>query len=456
MNTFNVCDFGATGQKSDSAQSAIQETIDACCAAGGGMVYFPPGAYTTGTLHLKTHVRIFVEAGATVYSSKNAGDYSVKALFYGEDIQNITLEGRGIIDGQAEYDWRLSDHDDRYILDNQRQMEALGKPLMRAFPTENSIGNLVHLIRCKDVVIRDLSFIDSPSWTIHPYACERLTIEGVYVRTSREAGVWADGIDPDGCKDVRIANCTIETGDDALVFYSSDIYGPALPCENITVTNCRLSSASSALKFCDGIKNCVRNVTIDNCIITDSNRGIAFMEFDGGYVSDIVISNMVINCRRYDWFWWGNGDPLHFLVKQRSEMHPEMEGADEPSAGTIRNVLLKNIIARGAGPCEIAGHPDSSLDGITMENIKLTLFDDPEAPFNRGGDALTFKHARNLRLSNIEVVWDNIVTDGWKSAFCFEDIEGLVGNDLQGVAADEGPPIRFERTESISGNVEQT
>ena len=47
-------------------------------------------------------------------------------------------------------------------------MEALGKPLMRSFPTENSIGNLLLLKRCKDVCGRDVSFIDSPSWAIVP------------------------------------------------------------------------------------------------------------------------------------------------------------------------------------------------------------------------------------------------------------------------------------------------
>ena len=111
-----------------------------------------------------------------------------------------------------------------------------------------------------------------------------MVIDGVYIRSSLKDGVWADGIDPDGCKDVRISNCTIETGDDALVFYSMNWFGPALPCENITVTNCRLSSASSAVKFCDGNMNAVRRVTIDNCVITDSNRGLAFMDFDGGEV----------------------------------------------------------------------------------------------------------------------------------------------------------------------------
>lgn len=206
--------------------------------------------------------------------------------------------------------------------------------------------HLVVLLRCKDVRIAGLSFIRSRSWTINPYACERLTIDGVYIQSSLKEAVWADGIDPDGCKDVRIANSTIETGDDAIVFYSSNIWGPPLPCENITVTNCRLSSASSALKFCDGNMNCIRRVTVDNTVITDSNRGIAFMVFDGGYVSDVVLSNLTIECRRSAWFWWGDGDPIHFNVKRRSEVDG-VKRENEPPAGSIRNVLIRNVVARG-------------------------------------------------------------------------------------------------------------
>lgn len=440
-------DFGATGQKAQDAQTAIQAAIDACAAAGGGMVYVPPGAYTTGTLHLRSHLRLFVEAGATIFSSKNPDAFDKRGLFYGEDVEHLTIEGRGTIHGQAEYEWRLSDHDDRYILPNQRRMEALGKPLMRAFPTKNSIGNLVLLLRCTDVLIQGLSFIDSPSWTMHLYGCERLVIDGVYIRTSRKAGVWADGIDPDGCKDVRISNCTIDTGDDSLVFYSANIYGPALPCENITVTNCRLSSASSALKFCDGNMNCIRNVTIDNCVITDSNRGLAFMVFDGGYVSDVVISNLTIDCIRYDWFWWGDGDPFHFNVIRRSEIHPEIARPDEPPAGSIRNVLIKNVIARGKGPSVINGHPQSWLDGVTMEDITLIVATDLAAPYQKPGHALTVQRAKNFRLDHVEVIWDEPHADDWQSALYVEDVQGLELSGFKGRQAPGSahPAVLFNR-----------
>jgi hypothetical protein len=301
----------------------------------------------------------------------------------------------------------------------------------------------VLLLRCKDVRIAGLSFVRSRSWTINPYACERLTIDGVYVHSSLKEAVWADGIDPDGCKDVHISNSTIETGDDAIVLWSSNIYGPPLPCENITVTNCRLSSASSALKFCDGNMNCIRHVTVDNTVITESNRGIAFMVFDGGYVSDVVLSNLTIECRRHDWFWWGDGDPIHFEIKRRSEVDGTAH-AKEPPAGSIRNVMIRNVVARGQGTSMIHGHPDSWLDGVSLDNIKLFVSNDPDSPLQKTVDAMQVRWARNLRLKDVEVIWDKPASAKWRSALRLEDAEDVELAGFGGRAAGaDAPAVEF-------------
>lgn len=447
---FNIKDFGATGKKADNARAAIQAAVDACAAAGGGKVYLPPGEYTSGTIHLRSHVRFFIEAGATLFASRDKRDYDKEALFYGEDLENITLEGRGIVDGQAEYEWRWNDLDDAYIRDNMLLMQSLGKPLIRSFPKKNATPKMVLLLRSKDVRITGLSFLHSPSWNIHPYGCERMVIDGVYIYSSLKEAVWADGIDPDGCKDLRISNSTIETGDDALVFYSMNWFGPALPCENITVTNCRLSSASSALKFCDGNMNCIRKVTVSNCVITDSNRGIAFMVFDGGTVSDVVISDLTIECRRHDWFWWGDGDPFHFNIKRRSEVHSQVKKEDEPPAGSIRNILIQNIIARGKGTSFVNGHPQSWLEGITLKNIKLFLSSDPASPYQKGVHGLKFQWAKDLKLEDIEVTWEKSERDNWQNALYFEDVRGLELESFSGRQAKlgaEDPAVIFHQVE---------
>lgn len=439
LKIFNVRDFGASGEKSQNAREAIQKAIEACAASGGGLVYFPPGDYSTGTIHLRSKVRVYLEAGATVYSIKDKSAFDNDALFYGEDLTNITLEGRGTINGQAEYEWReKGDFHDDFIYPNQLEMEKIGRPLIRSFPRTNQYGKLVLLIRCRDVLIRGLNFIDSPSWTIHPYGCERLTIDGVYIRSSLKEGVWADGIDPDGCREVRISNSTIETGDDAIVFYSMNWFGPALPCENITITNCRLSSASSAIKFCDGNMNAIRRVVIDNCVITDSNRGLSFMVFDGGVVEDVVVSNLVIETRRHDWFWWGDGEPIHFNIKKRSEVHRNWKKEDDRPAGRIRRVFLHNILSRGQGSSQLTGHPESWLEDITIENLRLAISHNPDSPYDKAVNALEVRRARNFKLRNVEVVWEKPAYEKWENAVYLEDIFDLEVDNLRARQAKDG------------------
>ncbi len=453
---FNVKTYGATGKKADNAEPAIQKAIDACAKAGGGTVYLPPGDYTSGTLRLRSHVRFYVGSGATLFAAEEDPAFDTDGLLVGEDLENITIEGRGVINGQAKYDWRMNVIDDGYIRDNQKSAEAAGIPLLRSFPKGMGVRkiypHMIKLLRCKDVRIAGLSIIDSPSWTIYPYACERLRIDGLYIHTDQKYAVWADGIDPDGCKDVVIANCVIETGDDAIVFYSSAASGgPPKACENITVTNCRLSSSSSAIKFCDGNSVAVRNVTIDNIVITHSNRGIAFMVYDGGVVENVVISNIVVNTNRFDWFWWGNGDPIYFTVQRRSESLGLPLKPDEPPAGVIRHVVLRNIIAHGQGSCLILGHPDSWLDDINLENVKLYQSTDPAAGYDRSVHAMYFRYAKNLKVKDVQVQWEKPESAKWQSALYFQDVNGLKVEGFSGAPAKpEFPNVVLDRVEGAT------
>ncbi len=459
---FNVKDYGATGLRSDDARAAIQRAIDACARAGGGMVYVPPGEYTTGTLEMRSHVRLHIEAGATLFASLEDKDYlavehQTSAVIYGKDLVNITIEGRGTVDGQGAYDHRPDDIQDWYIKSNKDAMLALGKSILRAFPRGHPdqrkiFPRLMLLRNCKDVRITGLTFLHSPSWSINWYACERVVVDGIRIYTDMDDGVWADGIDPDGCKDVLITNSIIETGDDALVFYSTDIWGPRRACENITVTNTRLSSASSGLKFCDGNQVAVRNVLVSNVIIDNSNRGIAFMTFDGGYVRDVLISNVKIDTRRFQWFWWGDGDPFHFRSLQRKQIMEEKPGPEDPPAGVIRDVKLQNIIARGKGTSFIEGHPDAWLEGIDWENVKLYLSSDPKADYNKGTGAMKVRWARNLKMRNVEIFWEDPIPPNWKNALDLQDVRDVELDNIsarQSRPGDAAPAVVFDQADGV-------
>jgi hypothetical protein len=438
----NVKDYGATGIKSDDARPALQRAIDFCAKSGGGRVYVPPGDYTSGQLHLRSGVRLYLEAGATVFATLDPHQYDDSrraALLYGEDLHDIALEGAGTLDGQSSYEWRPNDFTDYYILPNQRLMEATGKPLLRPFPVGMNSGavypRMMLLLRCTDVRIAGVKLLHSRSWNINPYACKRVVIDGVYINSSQKEGVWADGIDPDGCQDLHISNCTIETGDDAIVFYSTDGWGPALPTENVTVTNCRLSSSSSAIKFCDGNQIAVRHVVISNVNITNSNRGLAFMVFQGGIVEDVVISGLTINTRRFDWFWWGDGDPIYFSIRRPSDLdgkpHP-----NEPKAGIIRNVTISNLIAHGEGTSVIQGRSDSWLEGIRFNNVRLFVSHGADAPYENTSAAMTMKYARDVEMKGFEIHWEQPHASTWQTAFAADQVSDLRLGD---VAFDPAP-----------------
>ncbi len=454
ISIFNVKDYGATGVRTDNATPSIQKAIDACAQAGGGMVYLPPGEYTSGTLHLRSHVRFHIEGGATLYASKDMSLFagqaiaSKTALLFADHVDDVTLEGRGTVDGQGAYVWKIDDLDDPFVRSSKNLMRSMGKSLLRAFPEgypdRKIYPHLVWMGESTNIRITGLSFINSPTWTMGFYGVERMVIDGIYCYTKPNDAVWADGIDMDGCKDVHISNSSITTGDDCIVFVSGDFWGPGRTCENITITNCRLSASANAIKFSEGNVKGVRHVAIDNCVINDDSSGFSFAAADGGFVDDVVISNVTINSRRFDWFW-GQGGFMGFTLKSREEYGGKPVAKGNPAPGSIHNIVFRNIIVHSVGRAHIEGHPSSYIDGLTLENIKFFIGTDPKAPFDWTTNAMQIRWVRNLKLKDIEIHWGEPAVDKWQSAISIEDGEGVeidgfngrqawVGRDVPAIA----------------------
>jgi uncharacterized Zn-finger protein len=440
---FNVRDFHATGKKSDDARPAIQKAIDSAAAAGGGTVYLPPGDYTSGTLLLRSHINVYIEAGATLFASEDPAAFDLQkvkskdALFFGEDLEDIAIGGRGTVDGQARYFW-APDTIER-TFSHKVLVETLGKSQMRSYPLGHPdrqvYPHLLWLGRCKNVSITGVSFVRSFSWTFALYACSRVEIDSIYMYTSLKEAVWADGIDIVSCNDVNIANSTIATGDDCIVFVCGiDEWGPTAPCEHVTVTNCRLSSASAAIKFSEGNNLAIRDILINNCAIFDTNRGVTLQIATGGSISNVVMSNLTMDLHRFDWFWAGDGNAFNFELKRKSEWNGEPVKLDE-SPGSIHNIIIHDVIVHCQGASTFYGHPDSWLDGVTFENVKFFISSNPASPYDTTVNAMSFRYVKNLRLRNIEVNWEKPWFDKWESALSLHDVDRLQVDGFAGSSA---------------------
>jgi polygalacturonase len=287
-DTFSVREFGARGDGRSKDTVAFQRAIDTAAERGGGVVV-EPGRYLCGTVHLRSHVRIRLLAGATVAESPDLADFDpyerldydpecdretsdfAVALFAGRDIEDVTILGPGTVDGSRTQRGNRGDRPGP-------------KPL--AFKG------------CQNVTVRDLSVVNAPNYAVSLLGCRHVRVDGVTVRNG-----YSDGIDPDSCQDVQIANCNIECYDDAICLKASGALGKPVRCENIVVTNCILHSASNHFKLGTESRGGFRNIVLSNCVFVARQSGakagrdrggIALTQVDGGTIEGVSIQNVVM------------------------------------------------------------------------------------------------------------------------------------------------------------------
>ena len=277
-------------------------------------MYVPAGRYLTGTFQLKSHVTFEVDAGATILGSGNVEDYPpmenpwgdldprtdwISPLIYAVDVENITLTGRGTIDGQGAIWWR------RVELSNPKKFPpGPQNDAERAEAAKLSRGrpNLIRLLRCKDVVIENVNIRNSPGWNIHPMLCDRLRVDGVTIINPGTGAYNTDGIDPESCRNVQILNCRIDTGDDGITLKSGMNEAgrkTGKPCENITIANCVVYHAHGGVTIGSEMSGGVRNVTVANCVFQGTDNGIRIKSGAGAAVWWKASRSIISSCRMW-------------------------------------------------------------------------------------------------------------------------------------------------------------
>jgi polygalacturonase len=377
---FNVRDYGATGDGHTLETRAMNAAIDACAKSGGGTVYVPPGRYLTGTIQIKSHVTLDIDAGATVLGSENIDDYPamenpwgkldprtdwISPLIYAVDAENIAVTGWGTIDGQGAIWWRRVELNDakKFPPGPQNDAERADAALLsRGRP------NLIRFLRCKDVVIEDVNIRNSPAWNIHPLLCEDVRVEGVTITNPPAQGHNTDGIDPESCRNVQILNCRIDTGDDGITLKSGlDAAGRAMarPCEDITIANCVVYHAHGGVTIGSEESGGVRNVTVANCVFQGTQNGIRIkaQRGRGGVVEGISVSNIVMQDVPTPFtitsFYMGRDKP--------EDVYPVDEGTP-----VFRDMLFSNITARGATNAgAITGLREQAVEDLTFSNVHI-------------------------------------------------------------------------------------
>jgi polygalacturonase len=413
---FDVRAHGAKGDGKALDTAAINAAIEAAANNGGGTVHFPAGDYLSFSIHLKSHVALYLDAGATIIAAEPPADLSSgydapepttgsvpnvdyyedfghshwhNSLIWGEDLTDIAITGPGRIYGRG-----LSRGSNRRdLLPEERALPEGQRPDLKLPPAARDaiaaqkpgpfnypghdtlpagVGNkAIALKNCRNVIFRDFTIYHGGHFGILATGVQNWTCDNLKIDTNR------DGIDFDCCQNVRVSNCTVNSPyDDGICPKASFGLGRVMPTENVTITNCQVSGfdegtlldgtrqnkvmkgkGTGRIKLGTEANGGFRNLTISNCVF-ESCRGLALEEVDGGLMEDITITNLTMRGI--------NNAPIYIRLGER------LRGPAPIEVGTARRIKIDNVVAHDVAAESgilIAGEAGHPVEDVSLTNI---------------------------------------------------------------------------------------
>ncbi len=489
---YNVLDFGAKGDSGSLNTKSINTAIEVCHKNGGGTVVFPAGRYLSGSIHLLSNVTLRFENGAILEGSKAVRDYfhsdtavfnegyASYGLIYALDATNIGIEGQGEINGNGTS--FMSPGDKPHVGgDFNRKFTRQGEKFMPDGATFDDgpilcpqrPEVLILFERCGNIHISDITIRDAPFWTVRIGNSDNATVRGISILNNMLIPN-NDGIHCADSRNIRISDCNIIAGDDAVIVSGlGNEPAPGDPAfasirningnrtgiaEFVTVTNCVLASRSAGIRVGYG-KRPIRNCVFSNLVIHDSNRGIGIFARENSVIENMRFSNIVMHTRLHSGHWWGKGEPIHISA---------MPNAAGGNSGRVSNICFSDITAFAETGILIYGNSRSVIENITLDKIWLRIdqgkytndyggnidlrpaYPLSEALFKHDIPALFARYVKNLSLRNLDLTWGTGLPDFFTNGIEATEFENITIDNFCGNA--NGSSVDNAAIKLINGN----
>jgi polygalacturonase len=450
QRTFDIVSYGARGDGETDNTASVQKAIDAASVAGG-IVEVPAGKFVTGVIHLKSNVGLHLAANSVLMGSPRRMDYGpghASALIVADSQQDISITGKGTIDGQAAKlivdlyrvlkEGKLEDKEWQTYND-WRQMR----------PAEENRPKIIEWKNCDNILIKGVTIKDGLDWVQKYTNCSNLVIDSITVQSTTFLN--NDGIDIVDCRKVRITNCVINAADDGICLKSEKKEGR---CEDIYIAHCSIRSSASAFKLGTASRGHFSNITVRDLTIYDTYRSaIALETVDGAILENIDIRQVIAR---------NTGNVLFLRLGQRHAPPGELRHvyigdvkaeipAGKPDQGYEEEGPVTSF-PHNVFPASIAGLPGHPIQDVTLENIDITyagksskdiaffpidsLIHIPEAEanypeFSMFGElpvsGFYVRHATGLHWKNVHLHYKAY---DFRPSCLFDDVTGLTLSDV--------------------------
>lgn len=379
----DIRDHGALADGTTLNTAAIAAAIAACAAAGGGRVLIPPGVWLTGPIHWRSRIEVHLAAGAELRFSQRPEDYlpvvrqqrggigcmNYSPFLFADGCSDIALTGPGTCNGQGAswWPWKLA----------QPGMTTLVRQCAERLPIEQRIHGTVtsgvrpefcQFLECHRVLIDGPTFVDSPSWTIHPVRCDEVTIRNATVRNPPRAAN-TDGIDPDACRQVLIEHCLVDTGDDGICLksgWNEDGAAHGRPCEKIVIRHCTVLAAHGGFVIGSEVSGGIRDVHVHDCSFDGTDVGVRIKSKPGrgGVIQGIRAERLSLRRIRCE----------AVLITLRYNGNPHDRTPIDPSlpVTAIEDIAIRDLDCDGAAiAIRLHGLPGHPLRRIRLEDLRI-------------------------------------------------------------------------------------
>lgn len=386
---FNVLDYGAHNDGSASSTEAIRSAVQAANAAGGGTVYVPPGIYVTGPIELTNNLVLDVEAGATMRFPATRLPFTPGReqgiecltpvpLIGGRNLHNVTITGRGVLttdnaawlklmprinSSETDIGTAFGTNWEHLLQDLEVKAPAPAGDYEKAAPELRP--SFVRFMDSTNILVEGIHFVGSSMWTVHLLYADNAVVRNVIIETY--PGVHTDGIAVDSSRNVRIADCYIDTGDDGIVLKSGkDADGRRVnrPTENVSISNCTVHHAHGAVTLGSEISGGIRNVVADNITCDGTQIGVRIKSRRGR-------GGVVENVRFDNWTMENVGSGInvtsYYLMEGETKTSEEAVSVRTP---VFRNIAISHMtISHAQTAIDIEGLPEMPISDLRISDV---------------------------------------------------------------------------------------
>lgn len=319
------------------------------------VIYIGPGEWDIESICLESGQTLYIDGGAVVHGVVNANF-----------AQDVTVCGRGIIDGSKYKSWKGST---AYI------------PLK--------------FDGCNNVDISGVIALNSNAWVCQGNKTDNLTIDNLKIVSARPNG---DGITLQSCENVKVTNCFVRSWDDSLVVKNYNKNSKNISFSNIQIWTDLAQSMEVGYETNKGrTENAsITDVTFENIRVLHNFHKpvISVHNADDAAVSNILFKNIVVEDAQMG---AGDAEEMPYLIDLNIAMNSNWSSTKE--RGTISGITIDGVevLSGKFNPSRIKGFDEEhSISDVTIKN--LTILGEKIDTFEEGKFEIDEASTSNLHI----------------------------------------------------------